>query len=75
MRGLGQIVTGRTKYEILQFAELNALDPHFLKLISENDEAYNSFHSLFMQLKGTIEERIHIINEAIAYVRNKHRYM
>jgi hypothetical protein len=69
-----QYMNGRLKFEFLQFAEEGSLDEQFLKLIMEDDEAFHSFHEMFNRLKGSINERIRIINEAIYYVRKKARF-
>jgi hypothetical protein len=57
--------------EILQDLQRNCLDAQYLKLIRDNDEVFNSFRDLFMQLKGSTQKRINLINQVIFYVRNQ----
>ena len=57
--------------DILQDLQRNALDAQYLKLISDNDEIYYSFRELFLQLKGSTEKRIQLINQVIFYIRNQ----
>lgn len=58
--------------EILRDLEISELDLQYIKLIRENDEAYKSFHDLFLQLKGTTHERIKLINEVLMYLREQY---
>jgi hypothetical protein len=62
-------VNAGLRNEIIQDLKNSALDAQYLKLISENDEVYHSFRELFIQLKGTTEQRVNLINEVIFYVR------
>jgi hypothetical protein len=64
-------VNAGLRNEIIQDLKNSALDAQYLKLISENDEVYHSFRELFMQLKGTTEQRVNLINEVIFYVRSQ----
>lgn len=66
------MLTARTfRNEILKEFE-STLDPQLLRLIRENDEAYKSFQSLFMQLKGTTSSRVELINQVIEYIRQQY---
>ncbi|HLO60159.1 MAG TPA: hypothetical protein VK179_15525 [Bacteroidales bacterium] len=66
-------VNAELRNDIIQDLKNSALDAQYLKLISENDEVYHSFRELFMQLKGTTEQRVNLINEVIFYVRSQKR--
>jgi len=57
--------------EILKDFENSDLDPQYLKIIRENEEAYKSFHELFGQLQGTTADRIRLINQVIEYLRDQ----
>ena len=57
--------------EILKDFEKSDLDPQYLKVIRENEEAYKAFHDLFGQLSGTTADRIRLINEVLEYLRDR----
>jgi hypothetical protein len=64
------MLSARTfRNEILKDLENSSLDPQYLKLIRENDSVYKSFHDFFSQLKGTIKDRVELINEILLYLR------
>lgn len=67
------MLTARTfRNEILKEFE-TTLDPQFLKLIRENDEAYKSFQALFVQLKGTTSSKVELINQVVEYIREHYK--
>ncbi len=64
---------GRLKYELLKDLERNLLDAPYLKIIRENNDAYDSFHDFLFILKGSTGERVRLINEILAYARDQVR--